>query len=107
MSEHQEERRRDNEYADVLAESYDSSGKNRAEPVRRIRIARERYFVDQLASRQNRERNAQYRRDTSPGLVTEGAGTSFEQCSGIAEKWRSFTGRGEVVEEKPALLPHK
>ncbi|MFD1267588.1 hypothetical protein ACFQ3Y_09160 [Paenibacillus motobuensis] len=104
MSEHQEERRRDNEYADVLAESYDASGKNRAEPVRRVRTAREQRFVEKLARKKNRERKARYKRDTSPGSVEESASQSFSQCVGIAEKWRSFTGREEIVEEKPALI---
>lgn len=101
MSETQLNRRRDHEYSLSLAESYDLTGVNRAKPERRRRTAREERFIDRAARRKNRARNAQYRRDTSPGPVVDGASASFTQCAGIGAKWRAFamSGREEIVEE--------
>lgn len=69
LSVRQLERRYENEYSLDLAESYDANGNNRAKPERRHRIAREQRFVDKMAQQKNRARNAQYKRDTSPGGV--------------------------------------
>lgn len=101
MSDWQLGRRENHEYSLGLAETYDVAGVNRAKPERRHRTAREERFIDRAARRKNRARNAQYRRDTSPGPVVDGASASFTQCVGIADRWRAFamSGREEVVEE--------
>lgn len=105
LSESQLGRRRDHEYSLSLAETYDLAGVNRAKPERRHRTAREERFIDRAARRKNRARMAQYRRDTSPGPVVEGASMPFTQCVGIGAKWRAITltGREEIVES--AELP--
>lgn len=101
MSDWQLGRREDHEYSLSLADTYDQNGVNRAKPERRRRTAREERFIDRAARRKNRARNAQYRRDTSPGPVVDGASASFTQCAGIGAKWRAFamSGREEVVED--------
>lgn len=100
MSDWQLGRREDHEYSIRLAESYDLTGVNCAKPERRRRTAREERFIDRAARRKNRARNAQYRRDTSPGSVVDGASASFTQCVGIADRWLAFamSGREEIVE---------
>lgn len=100
MSRVQEERRRDREYSLGLAEHYDEDGRNRTKPVRRRRTAREERHVDKAARLKNRTRNAQYRKDTSPGDVVSynvrdnGGELSepFVNCVGIGEAWRERLG---------------
>lgn len=92
LSERQLERRQEHEYSEGLAESYDTDGVNRAKPERRHRTAKEHRFVDKVAQAKNRKRNAQYKRDTSPGPVvtynlrdTGGVlADEFVECRGIA-----------------------
>ncbi|MNI73962.1 hypothetical protein D3C73_1300100 [compost metagenome] len=110
MSEHQEERRRDNEYEDVLAADYDATGANRAKPERRHRTAREHRFVEKLAQKKNRARKAQYRRDTATvttatynlrdngGELTE----PFVNCVGIGARWLAEMGAVNGVSVEPA-----
>lgn len=101
MSERQEERRRDNEYEDVLAADYDATGANRAKPERRHRTEREHRFVEKLAQKKNRARKAQYKRDTAAGPVvaynlreTGGELTEeFTQRRGIGARWLADMGR--------------
>jgi hypothetical protein len=69
MSERQEFTRREREYSIDLAESYDTDGINHAKPSRRRRTAKEERFIDKASRTKNRARNAQYKRDTSPGPV--------------------------------------
>lgn len=69
MSDRQLSGRHAVEYSEDLGEAYDATGKNRGIPLRRHRIAKEHRFVDKLARAKNRERNAQYKRDSSPGAV--------------------------------------
>lgn len=69
MSQRQLERRHDREYNFDLAENYDVNGKNYGKPERRHRIAKEQRFIERTAQQRNRARNAQYKRDTSPGTV--------------------------------------
>jgi hypothetical protein len=91
LSERQMDRRYESEYAEALAEDYDSNGRNCAKPERRHRIAKEQRFIDRKSQQENRARNRQYKRDTSPGEVitynlreNDGKLTdSFVQCCGI------------------------
>jgi len=94
LSERQLERRQEHEYSEGLAETYDTDGINRAKPERRHRTAKEHRFVDKVAQAKNRKRNAQYKRNTSPGPVisynmrdTGGAlADEFVQCCGISRR---------------------
>lgn len=96
LSHVQLQRRRDREYSLGLAEHYDEDGRNRAKPTRRRRTAREERFVDKASRRRNRERNAQYRKDTSPGDVVsynlqENGGEltePFVDSKGVGQTWR-------------------
>lgn len=99
LSESQLNRRRDHEYSLSLAETYDLAGVNQAKPERRRRTAREERFIDRAARRKNRARNAQYRRDTSPGPVVGVVSASFTQCVGIGAQWKVLSAREEVVTE--------
>lgn len=93
LSERQLDRRYESEYAEELADDYDSNGRNCAKPERRRRIAKEQRFIDRESKQKNRARNAQYKRDTSPGAIKtynlrENGGElteSFVQCRGIAK----------------------
>ncbi len=99
MSTWQLDLRRDREYADHLADSYDSTGRNHSKPERRRRTAKENRFVDRAARLKNRKRNAQYRKDTAPGPVISTKSVpseSFTECRGSADKWRSFIDRHYV-----------
>lgn len=69
LSESQMQLRYEREYGIELAENHDTDGRNRATPIRRRRTAKEERFVDKLARMKNRKRNAQYKRDTSPGPI--------------------------------------
>lgn len=119
MSERQEERRRDNEYEDVLASDYDTTGANRAKPERRHRTERENRFVEKLAQKKNRARKAQYKRDTAAGDIvkynlfeTGGELTEeFTQQRGIGARWLAdmsavneitVVESGEIYEERAA-----
>lgn len=117
MSEHQENRRRDSEYAEVLADSYDSNGVNQAKPERRHRTERDNRFVEKEARTKNRARKAQYLKDTSPGAVvtynlydTGGVlSDEFVDCSGLGKRWfdeMSAVNETEIIpgnnEEKAA-----
>ena len=98
LSARQMERRQDKEYSLSLAESYDTDGVNRAKPERRHRTAKEIRFIDKAAQAKNRARKAQYKRDTSPGLIdkynlrdTDGELTEpFVQCRGTGRRWASI-----------------
>lgn len=89
--------RYEREYGLELAENHDADGKNRATPIRRRRTAKEGRFVDRLARMKNRKRSAQYKRDTSPGLIesynlcdTDGVlSDEFVGCRGIGDRWAS------------------
>lgn len=96
LSETQLGRRESHEYAESLADTYDQSGVNKAKPERRHRTAREERFIDRAARRKNRARNAQYRRDTSPGDVVEGESIPFMQRVGISARWYSLIRREET-----------
>lgn len=95
LSESQMQLRYEREYGLELAENHDADGRNRATPTRRRRTAKEERFVDRLARMKNRKRNAQYKRDTSPGPVeaynlrdTGGVlSDEFVDCRGIGERW--------------------
>lgn len=111
MSEYQEDRRRDNEYADVLAESYDSNGVNHAKPERRHRTERDNRFVEKEARTKNRARKAQYLKDTSPGAVVtynlyETGGIladEFVNCTGLGKRWfdeMSAVNETEIITEE-------
>lgn len=67
LSESQMQLRYEREYGLELAENHGADGRSRATPTRRRRTAKEERFVDRLARMKNRKRNAQYKRDTSPG----------------------------------------
>lgn len=69
MSQRQLDRRYEREYSLDLAENYDVTGKNYGKPERRHRIAKEQRFIDRTSQQKNRARNAQYKRDTSPGPI--------------------------------------
>ena len=69
LSERQMDRRYESEYAEHLADSYDTGGRNCAKPERRHRTAKEQRFIDRASQQKNRVRKAQYKRDTSPGAV--------------------------------------
>lgn len=116
MSVHQEDRRRSVEYEDVLADSYDVAGVNRANPERRHRTSRDNQFVEKLARKKNRERKAQYKRDTSPGEVVtynlyENGGEltePFVNCVGIGKRWANEMGamnETEIVCEETEITP--
>ncbi|MBY0023770.1 hypothetical protein J2W97_000847 [Paenibacillus jamilae] len=116
MSKYQEDRRRENEYEDVLAESYDVNGVNYAKPERRHRIERENRFVEKLAQRKNRARKAQYRKDTSAGPITTynlrdtggELAPEFRQCIGIGQRWKDemcVVNETEIVQEEDAREP--
>lgn len=95
LSERQMARRFERECGLEVAENHDAEGRNRATPIRRRRSAKETRFVDKLAQMKNRRRNAQYKRDTSPGSVisynlcdTGGAfADDFVDCRGLGERW--------------------
>ncbi|MFW5434334.1 hypothetical protein [Paenibacillus apiarius] len=97
LSERQMARRYEREYSLDLAENHDTDGVSRAAPTRRRRIAKEERFVDKLARMKNRQRKAQYKRDTSPGALetydlrnTGGAfADDFVSCRGLGERWSS------------------
>ncbi|CAM2952603.1 hypothetical protein PASE110613_09210 [Paenibacillus sediminis] len=87
MSERQLDRRRDKETSDTAAESRGADGRDYRTPTKRRRTPYENWRVDADAKIRNKARAAQYKRDTSPGKVTEGASESFVQCRGIAQRW--------------------
>lgn len=101
MSARQEETRRDREYSLSLADNYDLDGVNRAKPEKRHRTAKEVRFVDKLSRNKNRKRNAQYKKDTTPGeLVTynvrENGGEltePFVSAVSQSSKWRDKLSR--------------
>ncbi|WP_433943629.1 hypothetical protein [Paenibacillus sp. SN-8-1] len=118
MSLYQEDRRRDNEYSDVLAETYGADGNDRAKPIRRVRTAREHRFVEKTAQEKNRERKAQYKRDSSPGRMKsynlrENGGEltePFTERIGLGRRWaEGMCAMNEVTleqaEEVPLTLP--
>lgn len=97
MSDRQLETRRSGEVGTKLAEDYGTDRRNHREPKRRQRTRRENATVDQYARIRNRERAAQYRKDTAPGPKVEynlrdtyGELTEpFVACVGIADSWRA------------------
>ncbi|WP_434750236.1 hypothetical protein [Paenibacillus amylolyticus] len=113
MSLHQEDRRRSNEYEDVLADAYDVAGVNRAKPERRHRTSSDNTFVEKLARKKNRERKAQYKRDTSPGEVKtynlyENGGEltePFVNCVGIGKRWATEMGAVNETEIITVVIP--
>lgn len=109
MSDYQEERRRDDEYEDVLASDYDVKGINCAKPERRHRTERENRFVEKLAQKKNRARKAQYKRDTSAGDLVEynlkeggGVTESFVQRCGIGARWLADMASVNEISIEPA-----
>lgn len=97
LSERQMTRRFERECGLEIADNHDTEGRNRANPVRRRRSAKEGRFVDKLAQMKNRKRNAQYKRDTSPGQIeaynlrdTGGVlADEFTGCEGLGKRWSS------------------
>lgn len=97
LSERQFERRRGEEVGDKLADDYGSDRRNYREPKRRKRTKREHDVVDSASLARNKERAAQYKRDTATvttarynlrdndGELTE----PFVSCAGIGAKWRA------------------
>jgi hypothetical protein len=91
MSERQFERRHEREYSLKLAEDIGADGMSYSAPVRRHRTAKETRFIDKYAKSRNKERAAQYRKDTAAGEVvaynlrdTGGVlADEFVQCRGI------------------------
>lgn len=95
LSESQMQLRYERECGLEIAENHDTDGRNRATPIRRRRTAKESRFIDKAARMKNRKRNAQYKRDTSPGALisynlrdTGGAfADDFVSCRGLGERW--------------------
>ncbi|WP_149096154.1 hypothetical protein [Paenibacillus terrae] len=69
MSERQFELRRDREASGSTAEATGTDGKDYRRPTRHKRTGYENWRVDTSAKIRNKERAAQYRRDTAPGPV--------------------------------------
>lgn len=111
LSARQESTRRDKEYSFSLSDTYDSTGENKAKPVRRRRTAKEWRNVDASSRETNRARDAIYKRDTSPGAVVtynlyENGGEltePFVNCIGIGKRWANEMGamnETEIVREE-------
>lgn len=74
-----------------------SDGRNYRFPIRRTRSRNELMYVDAHSKSRNRERAAQYRKDTTAGrLVTYNLrdtggelAPEFEACKGVGERWRN------------------
>jgi|GEM_PF-1679808 len=100
MSEWQLGRRHDREVSLWVAESIGADGVDHRPRKKRMRSKYENAWMDRGIRTKNAARKAQYRRDTSPGPVVEGASMPFTQCVGIGAKWRAMalTGREVIVE---------
>lgn len=80
MSDWQLELRRDRETSLKVAEETGTDGRDYREPKRRRRTGYENWHVDTHAKIRNRERAAQYKRDTGPGPIVPYRTEEFVQC---------------------------
>lgn len=96
LSEHQFNVRRNSEVGMKVAEEHGTDGRNYAQPKRRTRTRHENNFVDMRAKSRNKERAAQYRKDTAAGAVKtynlyETGGElapEFTGCKAAAQAWK-------------------
>lgn len=93
LSERQLMTRHNRERSIKLAEETGLDGQNHAKPRRRKRSKYENEVVDSRTLSRNKERAAQYRKDTAAGrCVTYTGGTlspEFVTCRGLGERWRN------------------
>lgn len=92
LSERQLELRRKREVPLKVAEETGTDGKNYVRPRRRKRSRYENWYVDYAVKLRNKERAAQYKRDTAPGPVVNIPSEPFVNCRGIGAKIREWSG---------------
>ncbi|RAU96828.1 hypothetical protein [Paenibacillus sp. YN15] len=90
LSATQLEERRNREFPLKIAEEVGTDGADYRIPTRKKRPKRDIKFRDRDAHKRNRERSAQYKRDTSPGPITPRVTEAFVQCRGISDAWRRY-----------------
>jgi len=95
MGDQQLQRRHNREAPSHAAHYEGTDGRNHRVPTRRRRNNYENWYVDYHAKIRNKERAAQYKKDTSPGEIktynlrdTDGElGDDFVACCGLGERW--------------------